>query len=195
MKRILILSIALFAIAGLTYGQVGASMVYDARNDINQTNQYLLGLKDFAEVTKQSQILKDTYDFYKKAQEALQKVNRAINDFYTVENIVRLQIEAVKNYGTYVSQARGFKYVSQGSITSFTNQMTTLSSTINQLLKQAQLILRDDYFKMSDAERLKILSDIESRMGEKRILMKVQFNDLKGQEEEQKILNYYKQIR
>ncbi|NJO88221.1 MAG: hypothetical protein HC831_04045 [Chloroflexia bacterium] len=56
------------------------------------------------------------------------------------------------------------------------------------------MILRDDYFKMSDAERLKILSDIESRMGEKRILMKVQFNDLKAQEEEQKILNYYKRI-
>lgn len=194
MKRILILSIALCAIARLTYGQVGASMVYDARSDINQTNQYLLGLKDFAEVTKQSQILKDTYDFTKGARGS-PKVNRAINDFYTVENIVRLQIESVKNYGTYVSQARGFKYVSQGSVTSFTHQMTTLSNTINQLLKQAQLILRDDYFKMSDAERLKILSDIESRMGEKRILMKVQFNDLKAQEEEQKILNFYKRIR
>lgn len=191
MKILISLLIGLLAIPCL-YGQAGASLVYDARNDINQTNNYLVNLKDFGEAVKQSQILKDTYEFYKKAQEALQKVNRTVNDFYTVQNIVKMQVASIKDYGKYVSQARGFKFVSQENINTFTTKMSGLNNSINQLMKQAELILKDDYFKMSDAERLRFLSEIEEKMNEKKVLMKIRYNELQAQEEEQKLLNYYR---
>ncbi len=170
-------------------GQVGHSQMatYDVRSDINQTNQYLLTLKNFGEATQQTKVLKDTYDFYKKAQETLSKVNRAINDFYAVQNIIKSQVEAVRLYGNYSSQARGFKYVSQSRISSFTTVLNGLSTSINQLLKQAQLILRDDYFKMTDAERLKFLSEIDTQMSEKKTLMKIKFRELKAEEDERAI--------
>jgi hypothetical protein len=189
--KILIPFIGFLAIFSLSYGQ-GASLVYDARNDINQTNNYLVNLKDFGEAVKQSQILKDTYEFYKKAQEALQKVNRTVNDFYTVQNIVKMQIASIKDYGRYVSQARGFKYISPENITTFTTKMAGLNNSINQLMKQAELILKDDYFKMSDAERLRFLSEIEEKMNEKKVLMKIRYNELQAAEEEGKLLNYYR---
>lgn len=190
MKKLAILLFLIAIFPKAMFSQ--ASLVYDARNDINQTNNYLVNLKDFGEALKQSQILKDTYEFYKKAQEALQKVNRTVNDFYTVENIVKLQIASIKDYGNYVSQARGFKYVSQENIGTFTSKMSSLNKGINQLVKQAELILKDDYFKMSDAERLRFLSDIEEKMNEKKVLMKIRFNELQAEEEEQKLLNYYR---
>lgn len=161
---------------------------YDVRSDINQTNQYLLSLKGFGEATQQTKVLKDTYEFYKKAQETLSKVNRVVNDFYAVQNIIRSQVEAVRLYGSYTSQARGFKHVSQARITSFTSVLNGLSTSVNQLLKQAQLILRDDYFKMTDAERLKFLSDIDTQMSEKKTLMKIKFHELKAEEDERAIL-------
>jgi hypothetical protein len=168
-----------------------ASLVYDARNDINATNSYLVALKDFGEAVKQSGILKDTYDFYKNAQEALKKVNATINDYYIIENIVKSQVAAVKSYGSYVSKARGFKYVSKENIENFTDQVTTLSNSITQLREQAEKILKSDYYTMSDAERLKALSDIDDKMSEKKILMKIRYNELQADEEEQKLLNYY----
>lgn len=190
MKRYLTLLAMLAVFPCLTYSQA-AMVTYDARNDINQTNQYLLSLKDFEEVTQQTQLLKDTYDFYKKAQETMQKVNRVVNDFYAIENIVRTQVQVIKFYGTYMSAARGFQYVSQDRINSYTSTLGNLSNNVNQLFKQAKLILRDDYFKMSDAERLKFLADIDTQMSEKKTLMKMQYDKLKAEEDEQVILNSF----
>jgi hypothetical protein len=81
--------------------------------------------------------------------------------------------------------------VSQNRITSFTSGLNNLSGSINQLLKQAQLILRDDYFKMTDAERLKFLSEIDTQMSEKKTLMKIKFKELKAEEDEKVILNSF----
>ncbi len=190
MKRYLTLMVIMAVYTCIAYSQT-AMITYDARNDINQTNQYLLALEDFKEVTQQTQVLKETYDFYKKAQETLQKVNRVVNDFYAIENIVRTQVQVIKFYGTYMSAARGFKYVSPERINSYTSTLNNLSNNVNQLFKQAKLILRDDYFQMSDAERMRFLTDIDAQMSEKKALMKIQYDKLKAEEDEQVILNSF----
>ena len=176
-----------------SFGQVAAA-VYDARNDINMTNQYLLGLKDFGEVKQQTQILTNTYDFYKKAQEALQKINRAVSDFYKIQEIVKNQVESIKFYGYYTSQVRGFTHVSKAEITSFTSLLSSFNQNINELFKHAQLILKPDYFKMSDAERLHFLSDIDSQMTENKTLMSLRYKKIKAREDDLAVLQFFKRI-
>jgi hypothetical protein len=161
-----------------------AAVVYDAKNDTNQAKQYLLGLKGFSEAEQQTQVLKDTYDFYKKAQETLSKVNRAVSDFFKIQQIVQNQIECIKLFGYYTSQARSFKNVSQTRVSSFTSTLSALNTNITQLVKHAELILRPDYFKMTDADRLKFLDDINNQMNDHKTIMTVKFKKLKADEDD-----------
>jgi len=187
-----ILYLTCFAFPRLLFCQT--PLVYDARNDVNMTNQYLLSLKDFAEVKQQTSILTDTYTFYKKAQDALQKISNAVNDFYKIQEIVRSQVETVKLYGYYTSQARGFTHVSKEEITAFTSLIASFNEGINQLFKQAQLMLKPDYYKMTDSERIHFLSDIDTQMAEKKTLMDIRFKKLKATEDDLAILKFYKRL-
>jgi hypothetical protein len=177
-----------------TLAKAQAAIVYDATSDIHMTNQYLLGLKDFSEATRQTEILKETYDFYQKAQEALKKVNRAVSDFYKINDIVRNQVESVKLYGYYVSEARRFKFVNASDIALFSRSLTQLSESISQLLNQSKLILKPDYFKMSDAERMKFLDEVDNNITEKKTLMKIHFKRIKATEDDLSILNFYNHL-
>jgi hypothetical protein len=44
---------------------------------------------------------------------------------------------------------------------------------------------------MTDAERLKFLSEIDTQMSEKKTLMKIKFKELKAEEDEKVILNSF----
>jgi len=174
------------------FSQVPASMVYDARSDINQANQYLLSLKNFEQATEQAAHLKQIYDFAKKAEEVLSKVNRALSDVTYVQNVIERQVNQVRWYGYYMSSAKSFKTVSASQLNSFTSKMNLFMEDSKNLLKMAQLFLRDDYFKMSDADRIRIFAEIDGKMSENFTKMKIEYNHLATANQDAKIHNSIK---
>lgn len=169
------------------FSQVPASMVYDARSDVNQANQYLLSLKNFEQATEQSLHLKQIYDFAKKAEEVLSKVNRSLGDVTYVQSVVQRQVNQVRWYGYYISSAKSFKNVTASQLSTFTSKMNLFMEDSKGLLKMGQLFLRDDYFKMSDAERIRIFQEIDGKMSENYTKMKIEYNHLLMANQDEKI--------
>lgn len=178
MKKALILFILLGICSYNTFCQSPVSLVYDTRNDINQCNNYLLNLKNFGEAVTQCKTLVDIYNFYKKVENTLQKVNRAVNDIKYVEHIIKSQVNLIRWYGYYVSTARGFQYVDPKNISELVGNLTLFLDDSKDLLNMSKLLLKSDYYKMSDAERIKFLQDIDDRMSENYTGMQIEYNHL-----------------
>jgi hypothetical protein len=182
MKRTIFILLLFFSFTRI-FAQIPTA-VYDARSDIHQTNNYLLSLKNFGQAVQQSALLNDTYKLFQNAQKVLTKVNRAVNDYYVVQDIVKGQIEAIKLYGYYYSQARGFTHVDRAKVTSFINLLTTLNSECASLIKHADLILQPDYFTMSDADRMRFLSEAKDKISDTKTIMTINYKKLKADEDE-----------
>ncbi|MFO7655663.1 MAG: hypothetical protein R6W78_01205 [Bacteroidales bacterium] len=165
--------------------------VYDVKSDVNMTRQYLLGLKDFAESEKQSATLVRIHTFYQDAEKLLAKVSRAVNDIYYVNNIVKRQMEIYRMQGYYISSARQMKGIDAGMLGSFLNAMKNTMENVDNLFRMSELILRPDYFKMSDTERIKFLSGIDEKLSDSYTRMKMDYNELEVIDRE---LVYYKYL-
>jgi hypothetical protein len=181
MKKAIFFLMVFFSCTRL-YSQV--MMVYDAKEDIHQTNTYLLGLKNFGQTVQQSAILSDTYKLFQDAQKVLSKINRAVSDYYVIRDIVKGQIETVKLYGYYYSTAQGFTHVSRSRVTSFISLLSNLNTECAELIKHADLILQPDYFTMSDADRMRFLGDTKNKLADNKTLMCINYKKLKAEEDD-----------
>lgn len=179
---------------GVSLNGQGVSLVYDARNDVNMANQYMLGLKDFTQLKEQTQVLYDVYDFYKKAREALDIVSKAVEDYFRVQEIIHSRIESVKIYSYYYTRISGFKHLSMTQIQQSLAQLTAISDRIGELFTLTGQILESDRFKMDDASRLQFLNTISDQMADKKAKMKIAYQDACATEEDLTISQFYNRL-
>ena len=168
------------------------SYTYDARNDINQCKQYLTMLDNLSETLKQSEILTKTKNLLELADKALSKVNSKLNEISYVEMIIRRQVYMVRSYSTYISNVKNMKYLSTSEIQSFESSLQLFISDSEKLLDMAQNILSDDFFKMSDSERISQLRDIDTRISSTQTAMDIYYSDLSAKNQAANIRQTFK---
>lgn len=160
-----------------------AELVYDARNDINQTKNYLLQLENIAEAIEQTTILDKTLRYYEQARKVLQKVNSVLNDISYVESIVRRQMYIIRSYSYYMDQLATMKNVSASDIRYLTTTLESLLNDSERLLEMADKFLQDDYFEMNDNDRISSLERTETKMSYIQTNMGIAFNQVKSREQ------------
>ena len=146
------------------YSQAGATLTYDAANNVNQVKNHITMLEHLSEAVQQSSILSKTLEYAEKAQKALSKVNSALNDVFYIESIIKREIYIVDSYSTYLDNAKSFKYVSSRDISYFSNSISQLLNNAEKLIDLADRFIEDGYFDMNDAARLNSLETADRSM-------------------------------
>lgn len=168
----------LFFICSLGSFAQSVSYTYDARNDINQCKQYVTMLDNLSETLKQSEILTKTKNLLELADKALSIVNSKLNEISYVEMIIRRQVYLVRSYSTYISNVKNMKYINTYEIQRFESSLELFISDSERLLDMAQNILSDDFFKMSDSERISQLKEIDNGISETQTAMDIYYDEL-----------------
>jgi hypothetical protein len=190
MKRTIILLSICISASITAYGQAGASLTYDVRNDINQTNQYLLSLKNFSESVTQTSTLTDIWNFFKRSEQLLNKVSSTVSNIIYVQNIIQSQLNLIRWYGYYTDQAKRMKGLDLQHLTSFTNNMASLLKQSKANLEVADNLMKDAFFKMSDAERIQALRKVQEDIDANYAMMEIEYNRLYMRNQETEIKQY-----
>lgn len=188
MKFLIPFMLLFFAIR--TIAQPGAMMVYDVRNDINMTNQYLLSIESLAEHVNQTKKLTDMWEFYKRTEKMLTKVNTTVNEIVYVQNIIQAQLNAIRLHGYYQAKIKKMDNLEVGALSNYVAYLNSLLAQTEKTFTYAQKLLKDDFFKMNDAERVTELRNVESSIEENTALMKMEYNRLEMKNREAAIKTF-----
>lgn len=183
MKHLYFTVILLF-FSAVVYCQAGATLTYDAVNNVNQAKAHLTQLENLSETFQQSAMLQKTLEYYELAQKALSKVNSVLHDVWYVESIIKRQIYIVESYSTYLNKARGFKHVSSNDLLRFTTSLNELLDNAERIIDLSKKFLKDDYFEMKDNERLTALESTDKKLSALQTTLNIQMNNLLMKENE-----------
>lgn len=170
--------VILFFFSAVVYCQAGATLTYDAVNNVNQAKAHLTQLENLSETFQQSAMLQKTLEYYELAQKALSKVNSVLHDVWYVESIIKRQIYIVESYSTYLNKARGFKHVSSNDLLRFTTSLNELLDNAERIIDLSKKFLKDDYFEMKDNERLTALESTDKKLSALQTTLNIRMNDL-----------------
>lgn len=182
--RHLYFTVILFFFSAIVYCQAGATLTYDAVNNVNQAKAHLTQLENLSETFQQSAMLQKTLEYYELAQKALSKVNSVLHDVWYVESIIKRQIYIVESYSTYLNKARGFKHVSSNDLLRFTTSLNELLDNAERIIDLSKKFLKDDYFEMKDNERLTALESTDKKLSALQTTLNIQMNNLLMKENE-----------
>lgn len=193
MKQFLFITI--FLIVSFTlFSQAGATLTYDAANNVNQVKNHITLLEHLSEAVQQSSILTKTLQYAEKAQKALSRVNSALNDVFYIESIINREIYIVDSYSSYLNNARSFKYVSSADISYFSNSISQLLNNAEKLIDLANRFIEDGYFDMNDASRLSSLESADSNMSSIQTSLDIAYQSLLTKEKAGALYESFKEF-
>lgn len=142
-------NVALVLMPFLGFSQMGASLTFDATNAANMSTQ-------ISNTTQQISQLEKSLEYMKKAQETLNKVNGYVRDVSSVTEITGMYKEAVSIASRVRTDAQRIKNPNTRKrvLTNVSQILASLSTGVSFVNK----IVSNDFFKMTDKERLDLLS-------------------------------------
>lgn len=149
MKKKLI-NVALILLPFLGFAQVGGSVVFDPTQASNMSTQ-------ITNTTKQIAQLEKSLEYMKKASETLDKVNGYVRDVSSVTEITSMYKESVSIATRVKNDAQRIKNPNTRKrvLTNVSQLLSSLTTGVSFVNK----ILSNDFFKMSDKDRLELLNN------------------------------------
>lgn len=146
-KRFINTALVLLPFFGIA--QMGASVVFDPTAATNMSTQ-------IANTTQQIGQLEKSLAYMKKASETLDKVNGYVRDVSSVTEITNMYKESVSIASRVRTDAQRIKNPNTRKrvLTNVSQLLTSLTTGVTFVNK----ILSNDFFKMSDKERLELLN-------------------------------------
>lgn len=146
-KKLFNLTLILLPFLGVA--QIGGSVVFDPTQASNMSTQ-------IANTTQQIGQLEKSLEYMKKASETLNKVNGYVRDVSTVTEITNMYKESVSIASRVRTDAQRIKNPNTRKrvLTNVSQLLTSLTSGVAFVNK----ILTNDFFKMTDKERLELLN-------------------------------------
>lgn len=175
------LAILILFFSAVAYPQ-GATLTYDAVNNVNQVKAHLTQLENLSETFQQSAMLQKTLEYYDAAKKVLTKVNSVLHDVWYVESIIRRQIYIIESYSTYLNKAKGFKHISSNDLLRFTTSLNELLDNAERLMDLSAKFLKDDYFEMNDSDRIQSLERTDEKMSSIQTSLDIEMNTLEKKE-------------
>lgn len=142
-------NMALILMPFLGFAQMGASLTFDATQAANMSTQ-------ISNTSQQISQLEKSLEYMKKAQETLNKVNGYVRDVSSITEITGMYRESisiatrVKNDAQRIKNPNTRKRV----LTNVSQLLNSLSGGVTFVNK----VLTNDFFKMTDKERLDLLT-------------------------------------
>lgn len=142
-------NMALILMPFLGFAQMGGSVVFDPTQASNMSTQ-------ISNTTQQINQLEKSLEYMKKAQETLNKVNGYVRDVSSITEITGMYKQAVSIASRVRTDAQRIKNPNTRKrvLTNVSQLLTSLSNGVNFVNK----ILTNDFFKMTDKERLDLLN-------------------------------------
>ncbi|MBN1184040.1 MAG: hypothetical protein JXB49_17230 [Bacteroidales bacterium] len=193
MKQFLI-NAFVFLISCDLYSQAGATLTYDAANNVNQVKNHITLLEHLSEAVQQSSILTKTLEYAEKAQKALSRVNAALNDVFYVESIINREIYIVDSYSSYLNSAKSFKYVTSADLSYFSNSISQLLNNAEKLIDLANRFIEDGYFDMNDISRLNSLESADRNMSNIQTSLDIAYQSLLTKEKAGALYESFKEF-
>lgn len=142
-------NVALVLMPFLGFAQMGGSVVFDPTQASNMSTQ-------ISNTTQQINQLEKSLEYMKKAQETLNKVNGYVRDVSSITEITGMYKQAVSIASRVRTDAQRIKNpnTKKRVLTNVSQLLNSLSNGVSFVNK----ILTNDFFKMTDKERLDLLN-------------------------------------
>lgn len=144
-----IIKITLLFLPFFGFSQMGASVVFDPTAATNMSTQ-------IANTTQQIGQLEQSLQYMQKASETLSKVNGYVRDVSSLTEISQMYRESISLANRVRTNAQAIKNPANKKrvLTNVSQLLTSLSTGIDFVTK----IVSNDFFQMSDKERLDLLT-------------------------------------
>jgi len=144
-----IINMALILLPFLGFSQMGASLTFDATNAANMSTQ-------ISNTTQQINQLEKSLEYMKKAQKTLNEVNGYVRDVSSITEITQMYKQAISIASRVRTDAQRIKNPNTRKrvLTNVSQLLTSLSNGVSFVNK----ILTNDFYKMTDKERLDLLN-------------------------------------
>jgi len=126
--------------------------VYDNTSFITLT-------KGLVEAANQTAKLVKTVQFLKEQKDRIVKVTNAVKTVKEVEQLIRANTQLIQKVNRSINTIINSEYISPDEVTTITDAFSGLIDASIEDVNFVQKILASNFFKMSDAERLKIISE------------------------------------
>ena len=153
--KTLFLIIAISAFNLSVYAQVGGAVVTDPGAYAHLVENVKASLESVNALKKQTEILNET-------REALSKVSQTIRDFQIIDNIINNQTYIFSQTKTSINKFQKSNLFSPDELSTVVVNFTSIINQSGENLKLANQLLKDNGLKMSDAERLKLLMEMNA---------------------------------
>jgi hypothetical protein len=174
MKRT-ILALLLLSIRStlLCYGQAivtdPTSYAYYAQQLAAQTEQHMTATQQLIQAQESFSKLQETVKeakkqttFIKDARKALQKVNSKLRTLGQVERTLSYNKSTLIRTKDAIAFCKQSEQFSDREIGNILYNFTQLTNATNNTLSLLNAVLKDDFFEMSDAERIELLTRMEN---------------------------------
>lgn len=135
-------------------------------------------VKTLSEAAKHTSELKKTATFLKKNHERLSKVNTAITNLSRLQSLISRQNRLISKSSEMVGELESSDLFSPDEISTLHSSMTKMIQNTNAIVKMLDMVLKPKT-KMSDAERLSLLRDLEKDFSERQSLLEKNLWDYK----------------
>ena len=121
---------------------------------------------------------KKTSTFLKKNHERLFNVNAAITNLSRLESLISRQRRLISSSSDMVGELESSDLFSPDEVNMLHSSLTKMIKHTNEIVKMLDLVLKPKT-KMSDAERLSLLRDLEKDFSERQTLLQKNIWDYK----------------
>ncbi len=149
-RKLLITAFLVVLSKNLSMGQ--GMPVYDNTSFITLT-------KGLVEAANQTAKLVKTVQFLKEQKDRIVKVTNAVKTVKEVEQLIRANTQLIQKVNRSINTIINSEYISPDEVTTITDAFSGLIDASIEDVNFVQKILASNFFKMSDAERLKIISE------------------------------------
>lgn len=150
LKKIVISSLFIFLIKG--HGVAQGMPVYDNTSFITLT-------KGLVEAANQTAKLVKTVQFLKEQKDRIVKVANAVKTVKEVEQLIRANAQLIRKVNRSINTIINSEYISSNEVSIITDAFSGIIDASVEDVNFVQKILSSNFFKMTDAERLKIISE------------------------------------
>lgn len=159
MKTLTLITIITFGVAVTSMAQIptGYQVVTDPTTHANI-------VQNTAEAARQTQALKEQIELFKEAKKVYEKVSNSIKQLDLIEDIISDQQYVIQRVDKSYQYLKNSGLFTPGELSTILVNFSKFITTSERTLSTANSAIKDGFFKMNDAERIKLLQDLSTRV-------------------------------